>query len=458
MITSLYQKLIIPGFETCWKGRKTSHYWKELEKSQWFSSDQLRQNQLESLQKLVSHAFQHCEYYQDRWKVLGISPEDLQTHEDFAKWPIIGRKEIREHREQMRADLPNFKLIAKSTGGSSGVPLQFDLDEDANDRRNAAWHRGYSWAGAEPGTKQLYVWGVPLGDVPTWKRWKLKLYDRVLYRRRVLNTFDMCEETIPEFYRVHNAYKPKVIVAYTNPLYQFARSLHERGWKPYAPQSIVVGAEKLHDFQRELIEDVFQAPIFETYGSREFTLIGAECEHHAGFHLTTENLLVEIRNDDGTPTPNGEEGNIVITDLTNYGMPFVRYANGDRAIAGFTQCQCGRGLPLMKKVAGRQLDILHTPDGHHVPGEFFPHLLKDYPTINRFQVVQEVLHRIDLKLVVSKEWSTETEQELRSIIRHTAGDEVELAFHLVEEIPLTKAGKMQVVVNRCAPPEMVLTN
>src|SRR5690606_31785328 len=98
------------------------------------------------------------------------------------------------------------------------------------------------------------------------------------------------------------------------------------------PGSIVVGAEKLHQFQREAIERVFGAPVFETYGSREFMLIGAECPEHAGLHITAENLIVEVLGSDDRPVPAGEEGDVVITDLTNTGMPFIRYRNGDRAV------------------------------------------------------------------------------------------------------------------------------
>src|SRR5690606_21936692 len=138
--------------------------------------------------------------------------------------------------------------------------------------------------------------------------------------------------------------------------------------------SIVVGAEKLHDFQRDLIERVFEAPVFETYGSREFMLIGAECEHHDGLHVTAENLIVEVIDDDGNPVPEGTEGDVAITDLTNLGMPFIRYRNGDRAVAAEGDCACGRTLPRLARVAGRRLDVLTTPDGRQLPGEFFPHI------------------------------------------------------------------------------------
>src|SRR5256714_9638865 len=141
-------------------------------------------------------------------------------------------------------------------------------------------------------------------------------------------------------------------------------------------------------------------------------LIGGECDRHEGLHLTAENLLVEILDDEGRPTPEGEEGNVVITDLFNYGMPFIRYAIGDRAVAGWGACSCGRGLPLLRKVVGRRLDVLRTPDGRLIPGEFFPHLLKDYPSVKRFQVVQDGPGHVRLCVVLKGGWEEASRRSL----------------------------------------------
>jgi phenylacetate-CoA ligase len=345
----------------------------------------------------------------------------------------------------MRAELPGLRRIVKATGGSTGVPLRFELDSRSHDKRMAATFRGYSWAGAGPGTRQLHLWGTSPVPQPFPARQKTRLYDW-LYNRRVLGAFGLSEATTGEYLRQVEAFRPEVIVAYVNALYSFARSLKEHGLVPTPPRSIVVGAEKLHGFQRELIQEVFRAPVFETYGSREFMLMAAQCERRQGLHVTAENLIIEVVDDEGQPVPEGVEGRVVVTDLYNYAMPFVRYANGDRAVAG-GRCDCGRGLPLLSEIAGRQADMLTTPDGRRVSGLYFPHLLKDFPAVRRFQVVQEGPAAIVLE-VEAPDVTREELDRISTAVLTVLGPTVRFTIRTVSEIALSPAGKLLVVVNR----------
>ena len=442
----LHQHLLLPAFETGFKRRATLRYWRDLERTQWLTRDAVEDLQFQALRRLIAHAYQRCPYYRTSWDAIGLHPRRLGTPSDLTRWPIIERETVRTSRVAMRADNPPLKLISKATGGSSGVPLQFDLDPDSHDRRAAAWHRGYGWASASPGTKQLHLWGAPAGTRPLRARVKDHLY-HALYRRRFVSCIDADGNLAVRFAREVNRYRPEAIVAYTNPLFEVARQIDESGIQlTFRPASILVGAEKLHAFQRETIERVFGAPVFETYGSREFMLIGSECEQHAGLHVTAEHLFVEVLDDNGLPTSSGQEGNVVITDLYNYGMPFIRYANGDRAIAGFGLCACGRGLPVLKKVVGRRLDMLVATGGRVLPGEFFPHLVKDFPAVRRFQVVQEETDRVRFALVADGMAAVDR-QRLEYLVREALGPGVRVDFEPLSNIPLTAAGKLRVVVN-----------
>lgn len=447
MLNFLHRHILLPAFETGIKRRKTFAHWKDLEQTQWLSRAELERIQFQSLRRLISHAFEHCPYYQAAWRSSGVNPQDLKAAADFSSWPVITRDTIRENRAALRAEIPGLRLISKSTGGSSGVPLQFDLDTGSSDRRCAAWHRGYSWAGAAPGTKQFYLWGGDLRPRSNWRRGKENFYNR-LYRKKIWNTFHLTEQRTPDLLDDLSSYGPDVIVAYTKPIYELARHIAERGIRPFQPRSIVVGAEKLEDFEREMIQRVFAAPVFETYGSREFMLIGAECDRHNGMHLNMEHLLVEVLDAAGRPAPAGQEGDLVVTDLYNYGMPFVRYATGDRAVAGLDDCSCGRGLPLLKKISGRQLDMLRTPDGRLIPGEFFPHLIKDYLPVRRFQVVQERPDLVVLRMVTDANWNADASRHLEALVRTALGPFVRFEIQLVADIPLTAMGKHRVVINK----------
>jgi phenylacetate-CoA ligase len=444
----LFRNIVLPAYETWLKRRKTFRYLRDLERSQWQSRRELEDLQLAGLQGLLTHAFQNCPYYRETWSRQGLNPRRLEILADLQRWPVIGRDTIRENRGRMRAQVAGLRLLQKCTGGSSGVPLHFDLDTGSHDRRQAAWYRGYAWGGAGPGAKELYLWSVPSGKPPWWQGWKDRLYNR-LHRRRLLNTYALSEERVPAYLRSLNRYRPDAIVAYAQSLYIFARCLEERRLTPFSPRSIIVGAEKLHRFQRAVIERVFQAPVFETYGSREFMLMGAECDRHKGLHLTMEHLLLEVLDDDGRPTPPGQEGNVVVTDLYNYGLPFVRYANGDRMIAGWDHCPCGRGLPLLREVIGRRAEMVHTPDGRHISGVFFPHVIREYPAVRKFLVVQDRPDRILLHLVLGPGWNEAARRSLEKDFRKVIGPAARLDIVPVDHIPLTEAGKHRVVLNLC---------
>jgi phenylacetate-CoA ligase len=260
----------------------------------------------------------------------------------------------------------------------------------------------------------------------------------------------MTEANMAEYAEAIDRYRPDIIVAYVGPLVQLSQWLLACGRKIWQPQAIIGGAEAMHAFQRDAIEQAFGAPAFNTYGCREFMLIAAECEQRHGLHVNSDHLVVELRLLDGA-AHDCTTGEVIITDLFNYGMPFVRYANGDMATASTQRCACGRGLPLLERVDGRVLDAIRTPAGHVLPGEFFPHMLKDVPGLQRFQLVQRRLDRLDLSIVRGAGFDDASLAYIQREVDKVLGDSVQLHCHFVDDIPLTRSGKRRVTVSELTP-------
>ncbi len=438
--------VLYPWYETRIRGRKTMQYLAEYERNQWLSSDEVHSLQLQKLRSLLMHCQEHVPYYARRWAEADIDWRDVRSVADLQHFPIIDKGDIRANRGDFVARPWVGRTLRKTTGGSTGRPFSFEYTRESYERRMAVMMRGYGWAGWKLGVKRLDVWGTELGSPSLIKRSKTRLYDHAL-GRRVLSCFEMTTDNMPQYVAEIDRYRPEVIVGYTSALEAIAAWSDANGGASWAPKSVVTAAEMLSERQRALIEKSFRAPVFHTYGCREFMLIGAECEVHRGYHTSADQLVVEVIDANRRPLDQGV-GDVLITDLHNYGMPFVRYVNGDLAAAGQTgiRCQCGRGLPLLGVVEGRRLDMLSTPDGRIIPGEFFPHLMKDVASIDAFQVRQTREDQLIIHIVKRTEPTDADMRYLQFEIDKVVGASMNVEFQFVNEIALTPSGKRRVTV------------
>jgi phenylacetate-CoA ligase len=190
--------------------------------------------------------------------------------------------------------------------------------------------------------------------------------------------------------------------------------------------------------------------VVDTYGCREVMLIGAECEAHRGFHLSLENLVVEIVITEGDvqrPAREGETGEVVITDLHNLAMPFIRYANGDIATAGSSRvCTCGRTLPRIEAVQGRLSETLRDGQGAAVSGLAISFLFHDVAgAVRQFQAVQHKDHSVSINLVPTGALAPSQIAAIhQSSMRLLRG--VPVRINVVPDLPRSQAGKHRLVV------------
>lgn len=438
----LFRHLLFPLYESGLRRRKTLRYLGEYERNQWLAPEQIAELQWNKLKALIEHCHREVPYYRSRWNALGIAPGDIRTLEDYARLPVLTKADIRENLDDLTATSWRGRMLYKATGGSTGDPLRFGYTRESHERRSAVMWRGYGWSGARMGRRTLYLWGGAVGT-PTPAQLRKDRWFHAAFGRRMLDSFPMSESNMASYADAIDAYRPEVIVAYVGPLVRLAEWLLATRRPIHRPQSILGAAEALHEHQRDILQRAFGCPAYNTYGCREFMLIAAECEQRNGLHVNADHLLVETGI---TPNPQAAAADLVITDLHNYGMPFIRYTNGDLATPAAGSCACGRGLPRLARVDGRKLDAIRTRNGHFLPGEFFPHMLKDVPGLQRFQVVQKSLDSLDITLVRGAGFADSGLDYIRHEIAKVLGDAITVNFRFVEQIPVAANGKFRVTI------------
>jgi phenylacetate-CoA ligase len=437
------QSVLLPAYDYC-RSRRYTERRRGLEQSQWWDRERILDFQWKELQKLLAHAFTSVPYLRQKYRAAGFQPGDVRTWDDFRRLPALTRDEINANPRELCSTAYEGRLLPHATGGSTGTPTRFFRTYESYDWRTAAKDRVYSWSGWRLGERSIYLWGAPVGPVSRPQILKVKAYDR-LHRQVIVNTFSQSEELWRRLYVSARKHRPVLAVGYVSSLEQFARFLVDNRWMLPGLKAVIAAAEPLVPDVRQTIERGFGAPVFNTYGSREFMSVAGECEQHDGLHVNAENLVVETAG-----LGSAEPSEILVTDLHNFGMPFVRYATGDLATISTAACPCGRGLPRLESIEGRALDVLRTVDGRLVPGEFFPHLLKDVPEITNYRVEQAQVDQIVIVGVVSRPLSDRSRRLLDTEIRKVFGPATFWELRAVSEIPPLASGKRRVTVGLAA--------
>ena len=435
----LLTSFLLPAYDRargrCYVERRTF-----LDGSQWWSHERVLDFQWSALKALLAHAFTSVPYLARKYRAAGIGLEDVRGWTDIHRLPPLTRAEVNAHGAELCSTAYTGRLLPHATGGSTGAPTRFFRTYESYDWRTAAKDRAYSWAGWRAGQRALYLWGAPVGTVTKRQRWKTRLHEAA-QRQLVVNTFSQDDQLWDDVYARARRFRPTLIVGYVSSLEAFAASLHGTGRALPSLTAAIAAAEPLFETTRRQIEAALGVPVFNTYGSREFMSIAAECECRDGLHIHAENLLVETQE-----AADSGSSEILITDLHNYGMPFVRYAIGDVGMVTNESCACGRGLPLLRRLEGRVLDSLRTADGRTVPGEFFPHLLKEVPELAHYRVEQQAIDRLVISAVLTAPLSEPSAALVRREVARVFGPHTSCEVRRVARIAPLPSGKRRVTV------------
>lgn len=418
--------------------------YKKLVSNQYKTYDELKNEQETQLKYMMNFIYKNVPYYRKVFDNLRLSPSNINKIEDLEKLPILNKSIIRENwSDLIPVNLKNMSFYNRSTGGSTGFPFKYRLSKYDRFLSGAILYRGWGYAGYELGDKMVFLAGSSLG-VGTTSKLVTKFHETVRNIKK-LSSFDMNHENLNKYAEIINSFEPKILTGYASSIYFFANFLDENNISVTSPQGIITTAEKLYPNMKNKIETVFGCDVYDSYGLNDGGVTAFECSEHGYLHIDTERSIMEVVDENNFQIDDGK-GSILATSLHNYAMPFIRYDTGDIGHIVDDVCSCGRNHKLLKEIIGRQQDILQTPDGNFIHGEFFTHIFWETDGIKEFQIIQNSLDNIIIRLIPENNFDEKQLEYITKIIsKRSNGWNIEFKF--VDNIDRSKSGKYKFVIN-----------
>ena len=419
------------------------------------SIDELMSRQESAKERIVRHAMEHTAFYAKFYAAAGFKAEDIGTDGWFERLPVVTKKDLREQFDGFVVQELSQHLKVSTTGGSTGTPTKTGYDGRIEEET-------YSWRlqsrfGVNPWDDHAYVWR----DTRQSKLAKIK--NALAWwptRHLKLDATFITDEAIEKFLKEFNRIKPKLLQGYVGAITQVAQYVVDHyGVRRnisngmYRPNVVWTTSAPLSPVQRKLIEQAFGAPVCDEYGSCECRWIACQCEACSGLHVNVEHVFLEYVDENNHAVTTGEYGRALLTNLEDYAFPLIRYENGDRGRWLTEPCSCGRTLPCIDSVKGRESESFVLPSGKTINGEYLTTIFDETPELVKgFRVVQHVDKSITIEyipnVVGSGDESTDIDGrilEVLSLFSTRLGNEVPIEFKRVDEIAHDR-GKLRFVV------------
>jgi phenylacetate-CoA ligase len=438
MNNGLYRTAVFPVVEAL-SGTTISRTVQQLEKSQWWTRAQLLELQNKKLRAIIQHAYNNVPFYRRLFKQHDIRPEDIQEKKDLLILPVLTKEEIKKNISDMVAkNIPSSRVMSAYSSGSTGAPLKYYLDKGSYSAGWAQTFRCWSWAG--------YGIGDPYVKIGLEERSSIrKNLQDFLMNTQYVGFSGIHRTNIRDIITQIRSFHPKIIRSNTDFIYPIAKMMEQEDLY-YSGATVTTTASILFPHYRNLVEKQFNCRIMDAYGG-EGTPVSFQCEKGEHYHIAEEDVIVEFMKEDEYVAEE-EPGKIIITNLNNYAMPLIHYDLND--VGQFLEgtCSCGRNLPLMKSIEGRDNDIVKTASGELVPVHFFSYLFRDMPGVDQFQVIQERIDRIIFKIVKNPQFSEPDTIFITNKVRNKTGGQLAVDFQFVDDIPVSgRSGKRRYVIS-----------
>lgn len=403
---------------------------------EWKKKEEIEEIASKMLRCLLEDIYCMNPFYKRKFKEVPIT--DVETTDDLRKLPFTTKDELREAFPRDLSEGYTAKdCIHESTSGSTGDVLNIYHNRAALDYYEGIAFREYKGFNYNLNYRIAYMRFEPI---------EKRIFEYIgLFRRYYIPVHCTAQEQLD----LLMTYNPEVISAYPSCLHEIGKIIDGNNTH-ITPKFIESHSELLTDPARKYIESVFNCPVYNNYSSFEVHNIAGECTHK-NMHIHADSNVVEIVRD-GEPAAPGEVGEIVVTNLSNRAMPFIRYRTGDFGAFDEDACTCGRGLPLLKMIEGRNDEYLHLPSGRRVsPRIFDPLDLLFHEYVSRFQIVQKEKGKFIIKVVKRENYKKDVTALLMNEAQRCVCEPVEVEVVPVDDIKRTGRGKFRAVISEVNP-------
>lgn len=413
--------------------RKAYEIIEKCDKGIW-SDKEIETYQKNAIDKLLDHAKKTVPAYYN------------QKLSELSQWPVVSKVVLKENIDKHISKIFNREdLIVMSTSGSTGTPFRCYQDVIKKRHVNAEVLYYNGLVDFKIGRRIIYFRSI-VSEVS-----KSRL-TQFLQNIRLIDCQSLSDEKIRKKLREIRYYSKNgggMILSYASTLDGFRKYFQKYGYKDAQEcnvYGIVSGSEMLQDITRETLEKAFNCKVVSRYANEENGFLGQDDIVNNVFIPNRADYYYEIlklSSDD--PAAIGEVGRIVVTDLYNYAMPFVRYDTGD--VGAWVEIEhCGKKVKAIGNFGGRVVDMIFDTEGHPMSPHIITNNMWEYQEIKQYQFIQRECKQYVMKINVENAEFTQ-ENSLRKALLHIVGQDADIRFEYCDDIPILASGKRRYIVN-----------
>ena len=403
--------------------------------------------QQQALRRMLLHAYHQVPFYHESFTRAGFDENALSdlTLAELPGLPYLHKDDLRQHGTGSllsRSREPHGAFYPSS--GSTGTPTSILFSHAMHQRWSAAFEaRIRHWAGVDKDTPRGMIGGrrvVPVGEARS-PFYRYNSFEKQTY----FSAYHISESTCSNYLDGMRKHQVTYMTGYAFSNYSLARMFLKKGLQPPAMRAVITSSEKLTDEMRQVLQEVYQCRVYDSYSGLEACGLISECEH-GSLHISPDVGIMEIIKPDGSPAGPGEEGEVVSTGLLNFDQPLIRYRIGDRVkLAARQSCACGRQMPVVDEIIGRIEDVVVGPDGREMVR--FHGIFIGIDGLRQAQVIQNSITDIHIRAVSDHGLTKQQQDTITERLRSQLGD-IQVTIEQVDRIPPGPNGKFQAVISK----------